>query len=313
VIPSSEVSRRHAEIVAGDAGYVVTDNSTNGLFVNGQRVEGMQILGRADILRIGPEEFRFYADVAAVSAVAVAPAGDGVPAAVPAKAPDKPMPAPAPEASVPAPDREPAAASETDRPQGQPKGALAILEVVSSGILRGQQYPVKSILAHLGRGEHNDVIIAEESVSDSHAKLQRRDGVWSIPDVGSTNGTYVAGRRITAEERLGHTADIRVGGVKLTFSTVATEPVTGPRGATREFSGAASADGARGGAAARIAPAERASAGGPVRSPYQPVRREVPSAAPTGRAGGGAGVRWLWVVLAAVAAAAATFYVMKGR
>ena len=76
-----------------------------------------------------------------------------------------------------------------------------VLEVVSSGILRGVQYPVTTILAHIGRGEHNDVVIAEESVSDSHAKLQRRDGDWYLTDVGSTNGTYVAGRRITAEER----------------------------------------------------------------------------------------------------------------
>ena len=72
VVPSSDVSRRHAEIVAGDTGYVVTDTSTNGLFVNGDRIEGMQILGRGDILRIGPEEFRFYADVVAPAVVAAA-------------------------------------------------------------------------------------------------------------------------------------------------------------------------------------------------------------------------------------------------
>src|SRR3984893_12279229 len=93
VIPSSEVSRRHAEIVAGDNGYVVTDMSTNGLFVNGNRVEGMQILGRGDTLRIGNEDFRFYADVAAAAGVpalgtpgvrAPAPRATAPPAAPPA-------------------------------------------------------------------------------------------------------------------------------------------------------------------------------------------------------------------------------------
>jgi predicted component of type VI protein secretion system len=193
------------------------------------------------------------------------------------------------------------------------RGALATLEVVSSGILRGKQYPVKSILTHLGRGEHNDVVIAEESVSDSHAKLQRRDGVWYITDLGSTNGTYVAGRRITAEERLGQAADLRVGGVKLTFATVATEPDTGARGATRDFSAALAADAARRGSPARE-PASGDSAA-PARPASQPARREPPSRSAPRREPAGGGTRWAWVGLVVVAAAAAFYflYFVKGR
>ncbi|HKO15513.1 MAG TPA: FHA domain-containing protein, partial [Gemmatimonadaceae bacterium] len=63
VIPSNEVSRRHAEIVPGDRGYVLRDQSTNGVFVNGDRVDGSRVLARADVVRIATEEFRFYADV----------------------------------------------------------------------------------------------------------------------------------------------------------------------------------------------------------------------------------------------------------
>src|SRR6185503_14744136 len=63
VVAQNEVSRRHAEIVAGEGGYFVHDYSTNGVYVNGARVDKSQLLSRSDVLRIGDEEFRFYADV----------------------------------------------------------------------------------------------------------------------------------------------------------------------------------------------------------------------------------------------------------
>jgi pSer/pThr/pTyr-binding forkhead associated (FHA) protein len=68
VVPSSEVSRRHAEIAPSPEGYVVSDTSTNGVFVNGERIAGSQLLGRADVVRVGNEEFRFYADIASADA-----------------------------------------------------------------------------------------------------------------------------------------------------------------------------------------------------------------------------------------------------
>ena len=63
VVPNAEVSRRHAEIVPAQAGYVLTDLSTNGVFVNGDRVKYSALLGLGDVIRLGAEEFRFHADV----------------------------------------------------------------------------------------------------------------------------------------------------------------------------------------------------------------------------------------------------------
>jgi hypothetical protein len=68
VVPHAEVSRRHAEIVPAEAGYVLTDLSTNGVFVNGDRVKYSVLLGRGDVIRLGSEEFRFHADLPAAEA-----------------------------------------------------------------------------------------------------------------------------------------------------------------------------------------------------------------------------------------------------
>jgi pSer/pThr/pTyr-binding forkhead associated (FHA) protein len=94
---------------------------------------------------------------------------------------------------------------------------LATLEVVNEGAAKGTLYEIRSPLTHLGRGPHNDVVVNDGSVSDAHAKLQRREAGWFVVDVGSTNGTYVAGKRIENEARLEPNAAVRFGGVKVIF------------------------------------------------------------------------------------------------
>lgn len=62
VVPDHEVSRRHAEILEHAGVYAVRDLSTNGVLVNGLRAVDAQRLRRGDVLRVGSEEFRFYAE-----------------------------------------------------------------------------------------------------------------------------------------------------------------------------------------------------------------------------------------------------------
>jgi pSer/pThr/pTyr-binding forkhead associated (FHA) protein len=68
VVGGTEVSRRHAEIEVTPEGYVLNDFSVNGSYVNGERVGRQHLLARADVIRIGHDEFRFYADVTAPAA-----------------------------------------------------------------------------------------------------------------------------------------------------------------------------------------------------------------------------------------------------
>jgi pSer/pThr/pTyr-binding forkhead associated (FHA) protein len=83
--------------------------------------------------------------------------------------------------------------------------------------LKGTIMDVRSPLAHVGRGAHNDIVVSDDSISDSHAKLQRREDGWYVVDMGSTNGTYVGGRRIEGEAALVGAPDVRFGGVKFIF------------------------------------------------------------------------------------------------
>jgi pSer/pThr/pTyr-binding forkhead associated (FHA) protein len=79
------------------------------------------------------------------------------------------------------------------------------------------RYQIRTALAHIGRGANSDVRLTDESVSEIHAKIQRRGDGWYAEDMNSTNGTWVDGSRITGERRLEGAPDIRFGGVKLRF------------------------------------------------------------------------------------------------
>ena len=64
VVGGTDVSRRHAEIQRPPRATCWNDLSVNGTYVNGERVGRQHLLARADVIRIGHDEFRFYADVA---------------------------------------------------------------------------------------------------------------------------------------------------------------------------------------------------------------------------------------------------------
>jgi len=94
VVAGSQVSRRHAEIVVSPRGYILVDSSTNGTFVNGERVQNQRLLARADVIRLGEEEFRFYADAQAMTPMAAdAPAAS-------APSPQPPLGAPVAQAAA---------------------------------------------------------------------------------------------------------------------------------------------------------------------------------------------------------------------
>jgi hypothetical protein len=49
----------------------------------------------------------------------------------------------------------------------------------------------------IGRHPHNDIVIAHQAVSGRHASISCVDGEAVLEDLGSSNGTFVNGQRIT--------------------------------------------------------------------------------------------------------------------
>jgi FHA domain-containing protein len=103
------------------------------------------------------------------------------------------------------------------RPEPQHEmGRLVVLK--SDAIDENTEFVLDSAGISIGRGNPNDVRLdADEFASAQHARVEpRRDGVW-IEDVGSTNGTYVNGVRLSRPRKLSIGDLVRVGETDLRF------------------------------------------------------------------------------------------------
>ena len=75
-------------------------------------------------------------------------------------------------------------------------GNLGILRPVGGGDPVEIAKPELSI----GRRPTNDIMLDFENVSSKHCVLRMINGVWNVRDVGSTNGTFLNGSRISNEQ-----------------------------------------------------------------------------------------------------------------
>jgi hypothetical protein len=82
--------------------------------------------------------------------------------------------------------------------------------VVIEGADSGKQADLTGTVT-MGRGEGNDVNLTDEYVSTQHARFVPHNGQWYVEDVGSTNGTFVAGARISRPTPVGAKSTIRLG------------------------------------------------------------------------------------------------------
>lgn len=77
-------------------------------------------------------------------------------------------------------------------------------------------FPVRPGLAYVGRSTLNDVVIPDATISQRHASIEySRNGVF-LKDLGSTNGTYVAGQQVK-ERWLSVQDSVQFGGVHCLF------------------------------------------------------------------------------------------------
>ena len=93
-----------------------------------------------------------------------------------------------------------------------------IVVVKSPALSEGDEWELDSSSLTLGRSSQNDIELKrDEYASSSHARFEpRRDGVW-VEDIGSTNGTYLNGIRLTRPKRLSPGDIVRIGETELRY------------------------------------------------------------------------------------------------
>ena len=100
-------------------------------------------------------------------------------------------------------------------------------------MLKGQRLPIKVPVVNLGRADYNDLMIPDDSVSTQHAKIQRREMLWYVIDLDSTNGTLLDGERVTGEVPISPGSYIRFGDVQTVFEPADDDVAATKGGGTR--------------------------------------------------------------------------------
>jgi len=74
--------------------------------------------------------------------------------------------------------------------------------------------------AEFTAGRQGSLVVGDEHASSHHALFQFAHGFWFVQDLGSTNGTWLNGRRIYAAQRLKKGDKIKIG--RTTVAVVST-------------------------------------------------------------------------------------------
>ncbi|MGD8858118.1 MAG: FHA domain-containing protein, partial [Chloroflexota bacterium] len=76
---------------------------------------------------------------------------------------------------------------------------LVVRNAPQSGLAPGQVIALEDDVLTLGRDPLSDIILDDPEVSRHHARLALLAGGYAIQDMGSTNGTFVDGKRLTGD------------------------------------------------------------------------------------------------------------------
>ena len=90
------------------------------------------------------------------------------------------------------------------------------LLVIRSGPTAGSSFRLDADETSVGRHPASEIFLDDITVSRRHVTISRADGIYTLRDVGSLNGTYVNKERCDAAT-LQHGDEIQIGRYRLTF------------------------------------------------------------------------------------------------
>jgi pSer/pThr/pTyr-binding forkhead associated (FHA) protein len=112
----------------------------------------------------------------------------------------------------------PSQAARVPREEAPRVDAGRLVVVTSPTLAHGEERLLNSAPLTFGRGPQNDVTLeGDDYASARHARIEPRgDGVW-VEDVGSTNGTFLNGIKLTRARKLSPGDVVRIGETELRF------------------------------------------------------------------------------------------------
>lgn len=108
----------------------------------------------------------------------------------------------------------PPPAKRSRRTRGEPR-----VFTITQGSQAGQSAELAAGTVMIGRGADCQLILDDDYVSTRHARVVSGDDGYYVEDLGSTNGTYVNGQRITAPTSIGLQDTVRIGKTVLKLQT----------------------------------------------------------------------------------------------
>lgn len=81
---------------------------------------------------------------------------------------------------------------------------------------RGERFALRAVNA-IGRDPGGDVVLRDDFASARHALVSQEGDGWWVEDVGSTNGTFLNGDRVTKRMALHFGDEVEVGRVRMRF------------------------------------------------------------------------------------------------